>query len=110
MTLNTQEQMLVEQRVTNEAKSAGVAYLLVIFFGGLGAHRFYLGSTGSAAAMLVIFILGWITLPIVVGGFLLFAIGIWVLVDLFLIPGMVQKHKEATRQRLSSQMIITQRN
>ena len=28
-------------------KSVGVAYLLWAFFGGFGAHRFYLGRSGS---------------------------------------------------------------
>jgi TM2 domain-containing membrane protein YozV len=105
MVLSTQEQMLVEQRVTNEAKSAGVAYLLLLFVGGFGAHRFYLGKTGSAIAMLIMFILGWLTLALVVGGVLLVIVGIWCLVDLFLIPGIIQQHKDGVRQRLSSQMI-----
>ncbi len=48
MNLTTQQQMLVEQRVTNDAKSPVVAYLLLIFLGGFGAHRFYLGQTGTA--------------------------------------------------------------
>src|SRR5690349_1865524 len=43
MTLSTQEQMLIEQRVANEAKSTGLAYVLWFFLGGLGMHRFYLG-------------------------------------------------------------------
>lgn len=107
MALSTQEQMLVEQRVTNEAKSAGVAYLLLIFFGGFGAHRFYLGKTGSAIAMLIMFILGWLTLALVVGAALLVAVGLWCLVDLFLIPGMVQNHKDSVRQNLSAKMVST---
>ena len=34
MSISTQEQILIEQRVTNEAKSIGVAYLLWFFLGG----------------------------------------------------------------------------
>lgn len=107
MALSTQEQMLVEQRVANEAKSAGVAYLLLIFFGGFGAHRFYLGKTGSAIAMLIMFILGWLTLALVVGAALLVIVGLWCLVDLFLIPGIIQQHKDGVRQKLSSHMVAT---
>lgn len=107
MALSTQEQMLVEQRVTNEAKSAGVAYLLLIFFGGFGAHRFYLGKTGTAIAMLIMFILGWLTLALVVGIFLLAIVGIWCLVDLFLIPGIVQQHKDSVRMQLSTHIANT---
>lgn len=68
MGLSTQEQILIEQRVMNEAKSAGAAYLLWFFLGTLGAHRFYLGKTGSGVAQLLLFVLGWLTLGIFVGG------------------------------------------
>jgi TM2 domain-containing membrane protein YozV len=34
-------------------KSPMVAYLLWWFFGTFGGHRFYLGHTGSAVAMLI---------------------------------------------------------
>lgn len=61
MALGVQEQMLIEQRVANEAKSTGAAYLLWLFLGGAGGHRFYLGRSGSGAVMLILFILGLIT-------------------------------------------------
>ncbi|CAN7311636.1 TM2 domain-containing protein [Mesorhizobium caraganae] len=90
MALSTQEQILIEQRVTNEAKSAGVAYLLWFFLGGLGAHRFYFDRTGSAIGQLLLFIFGWMLLVAGgVGAILLVALGIWVLVDAVLIPGMI---------------------
>ena len=41
--MNTQREILIEQRVTNDAKSPLVAYLLLIFLWGLGVHRMYLG-------------------------------------------------------------------
>ena len=43
-------------------KSAGVAYLLCIFLGGVGAHRFYLGRSGTGAAQWALWLLGWVTL------------------------------------------------
>ncbi|ROT94762.1 TM2 domain-containing protein [Altererythrobacter sp. FM1] len=77
-------------------KSAGVAYLLCIVFGGLGAHRFYLGATGTAVAQLVLWFLGWVTV------FLAWIpLGIWVLVDLFLIPGMVREKNMAIADSFS---------
>lgn len=106
MALNTQEKILIEQRVANEAKSAGVAYLLLIFLGGLGAHRFYLGATGTGVVMLILSIVGVLTSPIGVGFVLLAAVGIWWIVDLFLIPGMVQGHKEVVRARLTSDALV----
>lgn len=105
MSLTTQQQMLIEQRITNDAKSPVVAYLLLIFLGGFGAHRFYLGKTGTAITMLIMFVLGWLTLVLGVGLLLLIAVGIWSLVDIFLIPGMVQQDKDAIRQRQVTTML-----
>lgn len=103
MTLDTQQQMLIEQRISNDAKSPLLAYLLWIFLGGLGIHRFYLGKSGSGLAMLALAIIGAVTLPIGVGLFLLAALGIWMLVDLFLIPGMVNQQRNQLRESLTMQ-------
>ena len=104
MTLDTQKQILIEQRVTNDAKSPLLAYLLWVFVGGLGIHRFYLGKTGTGIAMLALAILGAVTLPIGVGLILWAVLGIWMLVDLFLIPGMVNEQRSQLREQLTSQM------
>jgi len=71
-------------------KSAGIAYVLWFFFGVFGAHRFYLQRTGSAVAMLVITL---VSLPLtlaLVGYIGLAVVGIWGIVDAFLIPGLVR--------------------
>jgi TM2 domain-containing membrane protein YozV len=73
-------------------KSVGVAYLLWFFLGGLGVHRFYLGRTGSACVMLALLLLGAATSWLGVGFFLLVPLGIWLLVDAFLIPGIARGH------------------
>ncbi|NLR98847.1 TM2 domain-containing protein [Rhizobium sp. P38BS-XIX] len=101
MALSTQEQILIEQQVTNEAKSVGAAYLLWLFLGSFGAHRFYLGKTGTGVAQLLLLIFGWLTLFIVVGGVLLIALSIWWIVDAFMIPGIVAEQKSQLRHRLS---------
>lgn len=66
-------------------KSTGAAYLLWFFLGGFGAHRFYLGQTGTAIAQLLLLLLGW--LPLFAGWVVL---GLWLFIDLFLIPGIIQ--------------------
>ncbi|CCE97200.1 putative TM2 domain-containing protein [Sinorhizobium fredii HH103] len=104
MDLSTAEQILIEQRVTNESKSTAVAYLLWIFLGGLGAHRFYIGRVGSGLAILVLMIVGILLAPVGVGTIFLVPAVIWMLVDAFLIPGMIQQQKEEVRSTLGKQM------
>jgi TM2 domain-containing membrane protein YozV len=84
-------------------KSMGVAYLLWFFLGSVGAHRFYLGRTGSAVAMLILFLLGWIFIwAMGLGLLLLVPLGIWVLVDALLIPGIVNAQNNQLVSRLSA--------
>ena len=62
-------------------KNIGIAYLLWFFFGVLGIHRFYLGRTTTGIIWLLtggLFLVGWI-------------------VDLFLIPGMVETYNLSLR-------------
>lgn len=87
MDSRTREQLLYEAN----RKSTGVSYLLWFFLGGFGAHRFYLGQTGTAVAQLLLGLLGW--LPLFLGWAVL---GIWLLVDAFLIPGMVRDENVKT--------------
>lgn len=73
-------------------KSLPVSYILWWFLGTFGAHRFYMGRTSSAIVMLVITLVS-IPLTLVLIGFLGFmAIGVWWLVDAFLIPGIVREY------------------
>jgi|FEC22Drversion2_1045045.scaffolds.fasta_scaffold00497_36 TM2 domain-containing membrane protein YozV len=82
-------------------KSTGIAYLLWFFLGWIGVHRFYLGQTGSGAAMAIISVISWITVFVGVGlvGFVI--IGIWWVVDAFLIPGIATRVNLDLATRLS---------
>lgn len=82
-------------------KSVGVAYLLLFFLGYLGAHRFYLGKTGTAVAILILTGLGFLLSAIFIGVFVLLIPAIWLLVDLFLIPGMVRQYNNNLIQMMS---------
>lgn len=110
MPLDTTQQMLIEQRVANDAKSPLIAYLLLLFVGGFGAHRFYLGHTGSAVLMLVLWIVGWVTLPIMVGIVPLGVVGVWVFIDLFLVPGMVARDKDRVRRLMRGELELAAGN
>jgi TM2 domain-containing membrane protein YozV len=82
-------------------KSTLLTYLLWWFLGSFGAHRFYLGKTGSAILMLALF-WGSALLMLVVIGFLTFWIPfLWWCVDAFLIPGYVREHNMLLAARLN---------
>lgn len=75
--------------VVKQEKSMAIAYILLIFLGGLGIHRFYLGRVGTGITQLLLSIIGWATVAFVIGIFFLVILGIWLLVDLFLTAGIV---------------------
>ncbi|AYJ43125.1 TM2 domain-containing protein [Lactiplantibacillus pentosus] len=80
--LTNEEVLVLNSEIELRKKSALITYLLCLFIGTLGAHRYYVGKTGSTIAMTLITVL---TL-----GFGAIVTGIWALVDLFLINGWLQ--------------------
>lgn len=68
-------------------KSSGCAYLLLVFWGLLAIHRFYLGKTVSAILWLF------------TGGFF----GIGFIIDLFLIPSMINSYNIGAENRIMIQ-------
>lgn len=81
-------------------KEVLVAYLLWWFFGPFGAHRFYCNRSGSAAAMLVIFLVS-IPLTYLCVGFVgIAAVVVWWLVDAFSISAWVQEHNQSVMNQL----------
>jgi TM2 domain-containing membrane protein YozV len=90
MALSTAELSLIEQRVTNDGPSTGVAYLLWLFLWFVSAHRFYLGRPGTAILQILSYF--------ILVGF------IWALIDAFLIPSMIRDKRNEIRQRIALQM------
>jgi TM2 domain-containing membrane protein YozV len=77
-------------------KSAAVAYLLWVFLGGLGAHRFYMGRIGSGFGMMALAVASLILSVFVIGliGFpILF---VWWVADAFLINRWLKEHGAPT--------------
>jgi TM2 domain-containing membrane protein YozV len=87
--LSIEQQMLIEQRVTNDGPSTVVAYLLWFFLFFVSGHRFYLGRPGSAILQILSYF--------ILIGFL------WALIDGFLIPGMLRQKRDELRQSLMVQ-------
>ncbi|MDG3039675.1 TM2 domain-containing protein [Roseicyclus marinus] len=100
MSLTTEQQLLIEQRVANDGKSTLVAYLIWFFAGFFGAHRFYLDKGNSGFLMLVFAVFACAAL---LGGTLLFLVVpsfVWVVIDFFLIPSMASQSRDELRTRL----------
>jgi TM2 domain-containing membrane protein YozV len=107
MALSTEQQMLIEQRVANEAKSTGLAYVLWFFLGGLGMHRFYLGRPLSGLVLLLMVPTGVVMMLASnhYGAFLVIAGFLWLIADAFLIPGMVNRSRAKIRNNLTDKAL-----
>lgn len=84
-----------------QKKSVGVAYLLWFFVGYLGGHRFYVGKTGTAIIQLLLSIVGACTAMFGIGLSVIGLVGVWILIDAFLLPGIVRSHNVLLAGRLS---------
>ena len=82
-------------------KSMLLAYVLWLFLGTFGAHRFYLGKIGTAVTMLVIALVSYALVFVFIGFFGLFALSIWWIVDAFLIYSIVNQHNINLAAKLS---------
>jgi len=91
---------LAKAEARQEASAAGVGIspksrlataLFAFFLGDFGAHRFYVGKTGTAIVMLVLGLIGWASVWFLVGIPFLIVVGIWRLVDFILaVAGMMR--------------------
>ena len=69
-----------------------VTYILLFALGWLGAHNFYLQRTGIAIAQLI--------LSITIIGLIVTLV--WILVDVFLVPGIVKSKNNALATQLGA--------
>ena len=85
--LNPQELMILQSEVDKKGKSKTPAWLLWLFLGGIGGHRYYMGDIGYAVGM-----------TLTLGGF-----GLWTLIDAFLINGAIDEKNE----KIERNVIVT---
>lgn len=77
------QQLAVTPQYATQQKSKAMALVLLLLFGGLGVHNFYLGHTSRGIAQLSLTILGWLTAVFIIGAVFLVIVGIWVFIELF---------------------------
>lgn len=81
--LDSNQLMILQSELDKKGKSKTPAWLLWLFTGGIGGHRYYMGDIGYAVAM-----------TLTLGG-----LGFWSLIDAFLINGRIDaKNEEIERQ------------
>lgn len=97
--LTNEEKLLVNSEVQNEGKNPVVAYLFWFFLGTYGAHNFYLGRKSAAMGQLLLAIFGWLTIWLLIGGFVLAFVGIWAFIDLFRISNFIKDSNEGSREQ-----------
>lgn len=92
--LNDKLDNISEEKLKNlpliPLKNPILAVVFGFFFGWLGVDRFYQGSFGLGILKLALFIIGCITTFIFIGVFILWALGIYVLIDLYFVYKAVQ--------------------
>ncbi|WP_318766367.1 TM2 domain-containing protein [Lactiplantibacillus carotarum] len=100
--LTEQERRLVDTKVADQVKSPVVAYLFWLFFGLLGGHRYYFNKSRSAIAMTtLLFVLGGLTLGLIISLF-------WMLIDGFLILQWLA-HDRANVERQAVTQLLARR-
>ena len=72
-----------------QKKSKLVTWLLWLFLGGIGGHRYYLGHIGKGIAM-----------TLTLGG-----LGVWTLINAFFINKWVDQHNETVEKQIINDLV-----
>lgn len=83
---------MAQSAYNSQKADSTVAWLLWLFLGALGAHRFYLGKTTSAIIMLL-----------TLGG-----LGFWALIDVFFVAGMIRNRNMQLRRDVAMGMHLAE--
>jgi TM2 domain-containing membrane protein YozV len=88
--LTPEQRVLFQSMYSREAKVRSTAFLLTLFLGGVGAHRFYLGQTGRG--LLYVFFC-WTFIPVLIS-----------LLELFVIGSRVDRHNRPIAEDLAARV------
>lgn len=89
--LTAEQLAMVQSELDKKKKSKGIMYALWFFTGGVGGHRYYLGDILYAIGMTV-----------TLGG-----LGVWALIDVFLIGKRLEKKTEKLEYEIIQQVKAT---
>lgn len=90
--MSSEDQLSLNEYINIHSKSVAAAWILWVFFGRFGAHRFYL-KRNHALLMLILWIIGWLTAIIFIGIIILSVIWIWCIVDAFSIQEWIKEDR-----------------
>lgn len=102
MQFNLMERTFINSEVLRHGKQLSVCYLLVIFFGFLGLHRFYLEEKTTAFIQLLMTLTGLLTLFFLVGYLILMLVALWLIIDAFWILGKVEAYNHHLEDTLKA--------
>jgi hypothetical protein len=120
--LSEKDLIIYNAELQKKTKSVGLAYCLLIFFGGLGLHKFYLGKIGEGIAYLVFGTIDIISLQVIIFNsdrywepsgivYILFVgLAIFLSYDLFTLSEQVSHQEKTLRIELLKQFGIAVKN
>lgn len=107
--LTNEETLVLDAKLRRVEKSLAVEYLLVLFVGIFGLHRFYLNKNETGLAMLLLTVVGFLTQIIGIGFLLLGIVYVWNFIDIFLAYGYVTKYNNDLERQIRED-ILNKRN
>jgi hypothetical protein len=120
--LNEKDLLIYNSELLKKTKNIGLAYFLLIFFGGLGLHKFYLGKIGEGIAYLIVGVIDLIFLQVIIFNadrywepsalvYLLFGVStFFLLFDLFTLSNKISEDDKKLRIELLAQFGIVLKN
>jgi TM2 domain-containing membrane protein YozV len=90
------------KRTDAAPKSILVAYILWFFLGWFGVHRFYVGRAASGTILFVITVVSFALIHVSIGLVLMIIPIVWLHLDAFYIPGMVNQANNQPAKALAA--------